>query len=170
MNPLLWALLIATPIPGTTPDTVTTGVPCRVARIVDGDTFTCEGGRRVRLLAIDAPERAQRPAGDSAKAALARLLPRDSLVTLELGRDSLDRYGRTLAYVWRADGRMANEEMLRRGWAVLYLYDRRNLQHRDRLQRAEETARLGRRGWWVRGEISCPPRDYRARRCGRAAT
>ena len=138
---------------------------CRVARVIDGDTFTCTGGRRVRLLSIDAPERAQHPAGDSATATLQRLIHRDVTVALELGRDSLDRYGRTLAFVWLEDGRMVNEELVRRGWAVVYLYDRRNLQHADRLRATEDSARLERRGWWRSGAIPCRPRDFRATRC-----
>ncbi len=141
--------------------------PCRVARVIDGDTFTCTGGRRVRLLLIDAPEGAQRPAGDSATAALQRLVRRDVKVRLELARDSLDRYGRTLAYVWLADGRMVNEELVRAGWAVVELYGRRDQQHLGRLRTAEAAAREDHRGWWREGPIPCRPRDFRARRCGR---
>lgn len=143
--------------------------PCRVSRVIDGDTFTCTGGRRVRLLLIDAPEKGQRPMGDSATAALQRMVHRDVEVSLELGRDSTDRYGRTLAFVWLPDGRMVNEELVRSGWAVVYLYDRKNLRHAPRIQAAQDSARAGRQGWWRSGEIACPPKDYRGRRCGRGA-
>ncbi len=37
--------------------------PCVVQRIVDGDTFDCVGGPRVRMIGMDAPERSQRPFG-----------------------------------------------------------------------------------------------------------
>lgn len=140
---------------------------CRVSRVIDGDTFTCTGGRRVRLLLIDAPERAQHPAGDSATAVLQRMVHRDVEVTLELARDSLDRYGRTLAYVWLGDGRLANEEIVRTGWAVVVLYGRRDQQHLGRLRSAEAEAREGRRGWWRTGTIACRPREFRRHACGR---
>lgn len=138
---------------------------CRVSRVIDGDTFTCTGGRRVRLLSIDAPEKSQGTAGDSATASLQRLIHDGVDVTLELGRDSLDRYGRTLAFAFRADSLLINEEMVRRGWAVVYLYDRKNLQYASRLQAAEDSAKAARRGWWATGTISCRPSDFRHRTC-----
>ena len=140
-------------------------VPCRVSRVIDGDTFTCSGGRRVRLLSIDAPESRQGVAGDSAKAALQRLIRDGDRVTLELGRDSLDRYGRTLAFAFRADSLLINEELVRRGWAVVYLYDRKNPQYGDRLSAAEDSARTARRGWWRDGMIGCRPSAFRHREC-----
>jgi micrococcal nuclease len=143
--------------------------PCRVSRVIDGDTFSCTGGRRVRLLSIDAPERRQRPQGDSATATLQRLIRRGTEVSLELGRDSTDRYGRTLAFVWLADGRMVNEELVRRGWAVVYLYDRKNLHHADRLQAVEDSARIRRRGLWRDGSIRCRPDAFRRGECSAAS-
>ncbi|HVX89517.1 MAG TPA: thermonuclease family protein [Gemmatimonadales bacterium] len=119
----------------------------------------------MRLLSIDAPEARQGPAGDSAKASLQRLIHDGVRVTLELGRDSLDRYGRTLAFAFREDSLFINEEMVRRGWAVVYLYDRKNPQYADRLQAAEDSARAARRGWWATGAIACRPSDFRHRAC-----
>ena len=34
----------------------------------------------------------------------------------------MDRYGRLLAYVWLADGRLLEEEQLRSGWATTYIF------------------------------------------------
>lgn len=166
---VLLALAWGAPAGGPQRDTLPR-TSCRVSRVIDGDTFTCSGGRRVRLLSIDAPERGQRPAGDSATAALQRLIHRDVAVALELGRDSVDRYGRTLAFVWLEDGRLVNEELVRAGWAVVFLYDRKNLQYAGRLQATEDSARLARRGWWRGGTIPCRPRQFRARTCGRRAS
>lgn len=56
---------------------------CAVARIVDGDTFDCRGGPRVRPIGIDAPELSQRPFGHRARRALERLIPVGSEVRLE---------------------------------------------------------------------------------------
>jgi micrococcal nuclease len=144
-------------------------VPCRVARVIDGDTFSCTGGRRVRLLSIDAPERDQRPASDSATAALQRLIRRGTEVSLELGRDSTDRYGRTLAFAWLPDGRLINEELVRGGWVVVYLYDRKNPQHTARLQVVEDSARARRRGLWRTGSILCRPDAFRRGECHAAS-
>lgn len=167
MRLLPFLVLLAAPLAAQGTDMMATRLTCRVSRVIDGDTFTCAGGRRVRLLLIDAPEGAQHPAGDSATAALQRLIHRDVDVSLEFGRDSTDRYGRTLAFVWLADGRMINEELVRRGWAVVYLYDRKNLRYAPRIEAAQDSARAARRGWWRDGEIPCPPKAFRDRACGR---
>ena len=158
-------VLFAAPVAAQRNDTTATRPTCRVSRVIDGDTFTCTGGRRVRLLSIDAPERAQHPAGDSATATLQRLIHRDVVVTLELGRDSLDRYGRTLAFVHRDDSLLVNEEMVRRGWAVVYFYDHKNPQYGDRLQAAEGSARRAHHGLWRTGALPCPPKAFRRREC-----
>lgn len=168
MNLLLLAVALFGPGGTPTQDSVPARVACRVARVIDGDTFTCTGGRRVRLLLIDAPEGAQHPAGDSATAALQRLIHRDVEVSLELGRQPTDRYGRSLAFAWLPDGRMVNEELVRAGWAVVYLYDRKNLKYAPRIEAAADSARASRRGWWRGGEITCPPKAFRDRECGAA--
>ena len=161
--PLL--LMLAAPVAAQRPEVTPVHASCRVSRVIDGDTFTCTGGRRVRLLSIDAPEARQESAGDSAKATLQRLIHDGDQVTLELGRDSLDRYGRTLAFAFRPDSLLINEELVRRGWAVVYFYDRKNPQYGDRLTAAERSAREGRRGWWKHGPIGCRPSAFRHREC-----
>ena len=160
--PLL--VLLAAPLAAQRNDT-TTRPTCRVSRVIDGDTFTCTGGRKVRLLEIDAPEGRQLPAGDSAKAALQRLIHDGIEVSLELGRTPTDRYGRTLAFVWLEDGRLVNEELVRRGWAVYYHYDNKNPQYDGRLMDAEDAAKAARRGWWHSGRIRCFPEQFRRREC-----
>jgi micrococcal nuclease len=68
---------------------------CDVARILDGDTFVCASGVRVRLRAIDAPEMPghcrrgrQCAPGDpyASKAALTRLAYRQTLTCIADGR------------------------------------------------------------------------------------
>jgi hypothetical protein len=49
-------------------------------------------------------------------------------------QDAVDRYGRSLFYVDRADGLDVGEEMIRRGWSKVYVYDQpfqRLPQYRD---------------------------------------
>ena len=68
-------------------------------------------------------------------------------------------------YCSRCGALLVNEEMVRRGWALVYLYDRKNLQYAERLQAAEDSARTARRGWWASGEIACRPSEFRHRAC-----
>ncbi len=70
---------------------------CTVERVIDGDTFVCDDGARVRLLQIDAPE-IDACGGAWAKAALAEIFLRPgTFVRLEYDAVTEDRYGRHLA-------------------------------------------------------------------------
>lgn len=139
---------------------------CVIQRVVDGDTVACEGGRRVRLLLIDAPEIGQGSFGRLAAGELARLLPRGARTVLERDVQTHDRYGRTLAYVHLGDGRMANEEMLRAGFAIVSVYVP-NVQHVERLRAAQREAVDARRGLWATSAFACEPAAYRRGLCGR---
>lgn len=137
---------------------------CVLARIVDGDTVACDDGRRIRLLLIDAPEMDQGPFGRVARRVLEELAPVGTRVMLERDVEAFDRYGRTLAYLHLADGRIVNEELLRAGVAVVSVYPP-NVQHVDRFRRAVEEAREAGRGLWATEAFECLPADHRAGRC-----
>ena len=66
---------------------------CIVERVIDGDTFACVGGERVRLLVIDTPELAQRPFGSAAREEAVRLLPVGGRVRLDFDVEVRDRSG-----------------------------------------------------------------------------
>lgn len=140
---------------------------CVIAKLADGDSFTCADGRKVRLLLIDTPETGQKPWGLMAKRQLESLAGPGTTVRLELDRSPTDRYGRTLAYVW-VDSVMINEWMVARGWAVVLAYE--NVRYLDRLQRAERTAQAEKKGFWQAWAFRCRPVDFRARRCGDSST
>lgn len=98
----------------------------RVTRVVDGDTVQVQGpgGARdtVRYIGVDTPEsvKPRTPVQCFAKAASHRNaeLVQGRAVRLLLGAEPRDRYGRLLAYVFRAqDGRFVNEELLAGGFA-----------------------------------------------------
>lgn len=137
---------------------------CRVRSITDGDTFRCTDGVRVRLLLIDTPERNQVPHGAAATRALQSLLSPGDEVTLESDVQPTDRYGRTLAYVYLADGRMVNEEMARMGYAVALVFPP-NVRHVERIRKAVETARERKLGLWRGSAFECLPADRRRARC-----
>ncbi|HEX8066096.1 MAG TPA: thermonuclease family protein [Thermoleophilaceae bacterium] len=127
----------------------------RVERVVDGDTVRLSGAGRVRLIGIDAPEvGAGRTEclGPEASAFARRLLPPGMRVQYEVGREPRDRYGRLLAYVWLADGRLVNQAILERGYATV-LRIAPNDRFAPTLQAAEGAAR--RRGAGVWGRSGC---------------
>jgi micrococcal nuclease len=96
-----------------------------VTRVVDGDTVKVQaaGGQdTVRYIGIDTPEsvKPDTPVQCFAKAASHRNaeLVAGRAVRLIVGAEARDRYGRLLAYVYRAaDGRFVNEELVAGGFA-----------------------------------------------------
>jgi micrococcal nuclease len=134
------------------------GFAAVVIRPVDGDTLVARAGTRtfyVRLLGIDTPE-THRPGtpvecgGPQASAGMARLAPPGARVHLETDptQDRVDRYGRLLAYVWLADGRLLETAQLESGWANTYVYAGRPVELFPRLVAAFRAARAAHRGVW----------------------
>ncbi len=127
-----------------------------VATIVDGDTLkvNIDGvTETVRLIGIDTPE-TKKPGtpvecfGKEASAHLAELLPRGTPVRLERDVEPRDRYGRLLAYLYRAgDGLFVNLAMVADGYAA-QLTIPPNVAHADELGRAASEAREAGRGLW----------------------
>lgn len=147
-------------------DTLPTGaatLSCTVESVTDGDTFRCTGGRRVRLLTIDAPEMDQAPFGSSSRSKLAELLPIGSAATLELDVQREDQYGRTLAYV-RRPGVLVNRALVRTGMAVVAVYPP-NVRYVEVLRAAADSARTDKAGLWATNGFECLPADHRAGRC-----
>jgi micrococcal nuclease len=135
------------------------GFTAVVVRPVDGDTLVARAGGRtfyVRLLGIDTPE-THRPGtpvecgGPQASKAMDALAPPGARVRLETDptQDRVDRYGRLLAYVWLADGRLVESAQLESGWATTYVYEGRPVSLFDRLAAAARDARAGHRGVWA---------------------
>lgn len=123
----------------------------RVRQVIDGDTITVSGVGVVRLLGVDAPEktggyRESEPFGDAATAFMKRLVESQE-VRLEYDGARKDQYNRTLAYVYLGDGRLANVEIIRAGYAETY----RRFEYRLKPQffAAERDARDARRGMWA---------------------
>jgi micrococcal nuclease len=131
----------------------------RVVRVVDGDTIAVRSRgfeTTVRLLGIDTPE-TRSPGivqcfGPAASARTRRLLPRGVRVRLvtDPTQDTRDRYGRLLAYVYRA-GRSTsvNLALVATGHAKVYVFDRdQPFRHARSYLRAQARARAARRGLW----------------------
>jgi micrococcal nuclease len=129
-----------------------------IERVVDGDTVVLQDSTRVRLIGIDTPETVdpRRPVecfGAEASAHAKALLPEGTRVRLEYDVDRIDRYGRTLAYVFRVeDGLFVNLALARDGYAE-QLTVPPNVAHVDDIRRAVDEARAARRGLW--GDAAC---------------
>jgi micrococcal nuclease len=123
----------------------------RVRQVIDGDTITVSGVGVVRLLGVDAPEktggyRESEPFGDAAAKYMRGLLEGHT-VRLEYDGARQDQYHRTLAYVFLEDGRLANVEIIRAGYAEVY----RRFEYRRKpdFYAAEREAKEARRGMWA---------------------
>jgi micrococcal nuclease len=120
-----------------------------VAHVVDGDTIELVGGQRVRLVQIDTPEKRVECYGDEASALTQRLIPAGTHVRIEQDQklDQVDRYGRTLAYVWKGDEDV-NVTLVRAGAAGVWFFDGRRGRHAKELLNAAEQAQADRQGLW----------------------
>lgn len=127
-------------------------------RVVDGDTILLDGEERVRLIGVDTPElhRPNTPVQYYAREAKAftRRLVEHRKVRLEFDRahpsdgyPRRDKYGRTLAFVYLADGTFVNLEIVRRGYG--FAYTRFPFRYLDEFRAAERAARESGAGLWA---------------------
>ncbi|MFL5818442.1 MAG: thermonuclease family protein [Conexibacter sp.] len=129
----------------------------QLERVIDGDTIVAEvGGReeRVRFIGIDTPEtvKPNTPVqcfGPQAHDLNARLLgTAGTALTLRFDRELRDRYGRLLAYVYRArDGLFVNARLIDVG-AARTLEISPNTAHAAQLSDLQHAARAAGRGLW----------------------
>ena len=126
-------------------------VPASVVRVVDGDTIVVHPSDKLRR---DAQRTGKDAAAIQALGARASEFTRKHLAgrTIDLERDAtaLDRYGRTLAYVWLG-GDLYNLVIVREGYAGLLTIPP-NVKYAGTLAACHRTAREARRGLWAAGE------------------
>jgi micrococcal nuclease len=129
------------------PDTVT------VTRIIDGDTVeispSIDGIEDVRLIGVDTPEVSgdcgREPLADAAEDYTARYA--GERMSLELGEERTDQYGRLLAYLRPQEAGMLNEELVREGLAQVATFPP-NVEYEDEFLRAQARAREEGVGIW----------------------
>lgn len=126
----------------------------KVVAVTDGDSITVLRMREpveVRLVGIDAPERAQ-PYGNRSRQALTGLVRGREVRVVEHGTD---RYQRTLGRVYRGNLDV-NAEQVRRGMAWVF----RTYATDASLFAIEAEARESKRGLW-RDPQAVPPWEWR---------
>jgi endonuclease YncB( thermonuclease family) len=135
---------------------------CLVVGISDGDTLTARCGERgayervrVRIAAIDAPEREQ-PYGQRSRQALGRICFRQQALITPI---DTDRYGRTVADV-QCNGEDAGRRMVAEGWAWAYDFDGIATRRGGELFKLQDAARAQRAGLWA-GPNPTPPWQWR---------
>lgn len=127
-----------------------------VTKETDGDTLHVEINgvdESVRFIGIDTPETHGRNGlvecfGKEAAAHTAALAPVGTQVRIVRDAEARDRYGRLLAYVYRAkDGLFINLALARDGYADVLTYPP-NVAHADEFVAAVREAREAQRGLW----------------------
>ena len=132
--------------------------PVAVQRVVDGDTLRLSDGRSVRMIGLNTPELGKQGRTDEPFAVAARkrlealVAASNGRVGLLPGKEARDRYGRTLAHVYGADGANLEAQMLAEGLgfqvAVAPNVDLVACQ-----QAAERTARRAGLGLWRQSPV-----------------
>ena len=122
----------------------------RVVRVVDGDTLLLDRNERVRLIGVDTPETVdpRRPVERFGKEAsdFTKRMVEGKRVRLEYDQDRVDRFGRTLAYVYLEDGTFLNAEIVKQGYG--HAYTRFPFKYLDEFRGYEREAREAQRGLW----------------------
>lgn len=156
---------VSSPSPITITDTVqTSGTGRTLGKVVsvgDGDTIRVRTDASlitVRLACIDAPETAQAPWGKLASDRLKELLPVGDPVELQVV--DTDRYGRTVAEVFRQN-KNTNLQMVREGQAAVYRqYLDGCSQNKDQYLQAELATQQQRLNFWSQ-DNPVMPWDFR---------
>ncbi len=136
-----------------------------IVKVVDGDTLAVlMNGKSVtlRLIGLDTPEIVDprkpvqcfgKAASDKAKELLAGKTVR---LEMDPSQGELDKYGRTLAYVFLPGGILFNEYMIAEGYGHEYTYDL-PYKYQTKFKAAEKQAREEKKGLWADGVCETTP-------------
>ena len=93
--------------------------------VLDGDTMELKGGDRLRLLALDTPEKGE-PYYNEATALLGRLALQKQ-GRIEYSQRRRDKYGRLLGYLYVDDTLFVNRVLIDSGLGYVYLFNDNDL-------------------------------------------
>jgi micrococcal nuclease len=124
-----------------------------VQAVLDGDTVILDGGERLRLRCIDAPEisRGDKPGQHYGRQSRDRLFSLVSGQVLDLDKNELgrDRHGRLVGIARLADERMVNLIMIEEGAAFVYPHPSdKDRALASRLLAAQKAAMEQGKGFW----------------------
>lgn len=127
-----------------------------IKKFVDGDTFWINDGSqkgiKIRLIGVDTPENQSRFGkqeeyfGDEASFFVKKILTHNH-IRLEFDIDSLDSFGRTLAYVYLDDGTFINEKLVKEGFAKAMCVSP-NIRYKNHFKSLEKIALKNKIGLW----------------------
>ena len=125
-----------------------------VERVIDGDTVAIQSIGTVRLIGVDTPEAVdpRKPVEHFAQesAAFLRRMLLNKLVRLEYDQQRIDKYGRTLAYLYLSDGTFVNAEIVKQGYG--HAYTSFPFRYMEQFRAYEREARTAARGLWAHGQ------------------
>ena len=127
----------------------------QVVRVIDGDTIQvcCVFGDRekVRYIGVDTPETHHPMIGVESYGKEAseanRVLVDGKTIRLEFDVQQLDKYDRTLAYVYLEDGTFVNASLVEHGYAMVMTVPP-NVKHQELFLKLQREAREAGRGLW----------------------
>ncbi|MBA7557027.1 hypothetical protein ES705_49756 [subsurface metagenome] len=127
-------------------------------RVIDGDTIVLDENEKVRLIGIDTPETKdpRKPVQYFGKEAyeFTKSLVEGKKVRLEYDQNKIDKYGRTLAYVYLEDGTFLNAEIIKQGYG--FAYTKFPFKYLEEFRQYEREARESERGLWAAEEEKKP--------------
>jgi micrococcal nuclease len=130
----------------------------KIVGVHDGDSVTlltsAKETVKLRLEGIDAPESKQ-PFGTAAKKTLSDMVFGEAIKFDALGED---RYGRTLARIYKADGTDVNLSMVKQGMAWHF----EKYSQEGALKKAQAEAKAAKMGLWAQEAI--PPWEWRKKK------
>ncbi len=135
-----------------------------VQKVIDGDTIVTEGGERVRLVGVDAPEVGE-PFCDQASDFQKKVLLDSRVRLLPCKEEGRDRYGRTLAFV-RKGNVDVGEELLRHGLARTLFLGPCGRSVEPAYRKVERGAFRAARGLWSLQDPRCVSHDEAGRYIG----
>jgi micrococcal nuclease len=122
-------------------------------KVIDGDTIVLDGDERVRLIGVDTPETKdpRKPVQRFGEEAylFTKSLVDGQYVRLEYDQERVDKYGRTLAYVYLQDGTLVNAEIIKKGFG--FAYTKYPFKYLEEFRKYEQEARETWKGLWYGG-------------------
>jgi micrococcal nuclease len=136
----------------------------RIKSVIDGDTVISNNDEHIRLIGIDTPEinyktGISETGAITAKNYLKDLIQDASSIGMIFDEEKHDKYGRTLAHLFLADGTNIQTMMLLRGKAVPFTFPP-NLKYTSCYYQAAETAHSDKQGLWAITKYQPIDSDY----------